>query len=1071
MTINIATEAELRNYAIGINHGAITEGAVLLNDINLTGGDWTPIKAFAYEFDGQGHTVSGVTINTTNTGFFRDTADNIPTTVKIKNLKVAGTINSSSTNVGGVIGYVSTKTEITNCRFSGTITGKRIIGGICGLVGSNGDKSIISRCQVEANIYSTETALNPYTSGIVGYCYGKVISQHNAFFGHLQTVSSNYGGVSGIGYMVDGIMTACVARATNSTSVSTNKHGLAYGLSIFYDSFYNKDLFGVYDADGACDGTTYTTQSTYEAFGNFDFVNMWEMDPSDGPSLREVSDYTFVPIIGFSQPEVPSTQPTTLKFHATKAGTITPTLTFTGGPIEVFTETSQVGPVTNYTSQGTFVSGTPKSIALTLGQRLYFTIPAGTSITAMDFTDDQITGTLDSEAIYIEATINLSNSGWRRYYIEKTLEYLDSVGYAGVFHAKDGNIPGIFTDASLTARTNILARDTSIVNVNLAQKGAGTYNFTTSFRATAVNQQFYCYFTRGSVNALTTITAVVKDSGNNVVHTITPAISGSNFTINQTIADVGNYTVEWAFEVGAVGGSNTIDFVFLNGGVTHTFDTKDIPPQLLSRYFYCYSQVGLQTTEVKADLSDFSEMAGASARLNLWGYYTKINYEIVGDINTLNPMGMISLQWVGSVYGDIGLVNWSLNTHLDLSNTPKIIGDVDALKNGAANIYQTQLLYCTGLYGSIQNWKAVVQNITGSPNITGPINSVVTTSVNSTRQIYGSGFTVEELEESIDILANAGFVYKGSFIARGSGFGEELETNNTTTIAQMASLIAGGATIQVKTIAATYDFYLSCHAEVGNRYNIQIYPITPFGAMKITFPVGAFKRTDNNQPITEWTGDLSPDVTCVVAGDYDIRWQFNWDGTTNTGAFSYNGTGTGAMHTFDISEIPDAAILGGAGFSYLPNVTGDIGKCAVASYKVSCNGSRKISGSLASLYKNTINYMYADESGVSGPVAFGAAGLVFSGNKTKMSKSDIAKSLIYLNERDPQFTGRFICITDMPAVTDKKGIEAYDALVARLGTTAIQVNVDRDWVGTVPDLVKNRFNSSVFSRLSNLRRF
>ena len=170
----IGNGAELAWFAAQVNANAAKEedivkmNAVLTDDIDLGGKAWTPISNTAYvvyayggHFDGQGHTVSGLSISATaaNYGLF-----GVVNGGTVENLRLQGTV--SSTNVaGGLIGKLQTGT-VQNCSFSGSVvsTGKTTKGYVGGLIGTVAAKdAVIKGCANFGDISGT------YAGGIVGY--------------------------------------------------------------------------------------------------------------------------------------------------------------------------------------------------------------------------------------------------------------------------------------------------------------------------------------------------------------------------------------------------------------------------------------------------------------------------------------------------------------------------------------------------------------------------------------------------------------------------------------------------------------------------------------------------------------------------------------------------------------------------------------------------------------------------------------------------------------------------------------------------------------------------------------
>ena len=163
----ISTEESLRAFAAAVKaddgKGTYSLSGVsfyLANDIALTG-TWTPVSNaalypgdfFAGTFDGCGHTISG--LNVQGRGLFAAINQ-----AAIRNLNVSGTVNSTVSYVGGIVGKVQDGT-IENCSFSGSVTGGGYTGGIAGGLSSN--NVTISGCVNAADVTGTTAG------GILGY--------------------------------------------------------------------------------------------------------------------------------------------------------------------------------------------------------------------------------------------------------------------------------------------------------------------------------------------------------------------------------------------------------------------------------------------------------------------------------------------------------------------------------------------------------------------------------------------------------------------------------------------------------------------------------------------------------------------------------------------------------------------------------------------------------------------------------------------------------------------------------------------------------------------------------------
>lgn len=145
----ISTADQLKAFAAKVSAGDDFDGKTvkLTSNIALTG-EWKPIgqitaagdiNYFAGTFDGQGHTVSGMSItgDVADAGFFLATSG-----ATIQNLTVSGSINvTGHGKAGGIIALVLTDTTITNChskvRITANVTSNFVAAGIAASVGDN----------------------------------------------------------------------------------------------------------------------------------------------------------------------------------------------------------------------------------------------------------------------------------------------------------------------------------------------------------------------------------------------------------------------------------------------------------------------------------------------------------------------------------------------------------------------------------------------------------------------------------------------------------------------------------------------------------------------------------------------------------------------------------------------------------------------------------------------------------------------------------------------------------------------------------------------------------------------
>ncbi|MFR9617572.1 MAG: fimbrillin family protein [Rikenellaceae bacterium] len=163
-------------------------------DMSLAGHDWTPIgdstdDSFAGNFDGGGHTISGLTINSSSCvdiGLFGRLINYATISdLTIKDATIKATIEIST--AGFIVGYINKDTTISDCK---------VIGGTI----ENGDVKISSAGGIAGSAYSTE---NYFTNCHVD--------------GATITTGTVIGGITGTGSNVN-TYTACSVNATLTTS-------------------------------------------------------------------------------------------------------------------------------------------------------------------------------------------------------------------------------------------------------------------------------------------------------------------------------------------------------------------------------------------------------------------------------------------------------------------------------------------------------------------------------------------------------------------------------------------------------------------------------------------------------------------------------------------------------------------------------------------------------------------------------------------------------------------------------------------------------------------------------------
>ena len=277
----IADAADLLAFATKVNDESETTAcAVLTNNIDLAGEEWTPIGTYAasYEgtFDGCRFTVSSLRITagesweTETVGFFGYVGG-----AAIKNLKVAGSITVTADCeaypfVGGIAAYVFSDSSFENCKSAVNITVTSAIngngvGGIVGMIES--EDASFTRCTNWGDI-SLDGSDSMGCGGIVGYSSSAIEMNYCYNYANIEChdIGTPVGGL--FGYCDDAILTGCYSVASaeprNETDGLTGKQlsgrpvGDLFGSSsnfqlsrtlVFCDQFGGHKNLGEYSDD------------------------------------------------------------------------------------------------------------------------------------------------------------------------------------------------------------------------------------------------------------------------------------------------------------------------------------------------------------------------------------------------------------------------------------------------------------------------------------------------------------------------------------------------------------------------------------------------------------------------------------------------------------------------------------------------------------------------------------------------------------------------------------------------------------------------------------------------------
>ena len=278
---------------------------------------WTPISKFAGTFDGQGHSISGIYMNSTsaNTGFFSQTTS----TSTIKNLWITNSyIKSTKANVGsvagtglgifdsiysnaiidvelyyvgGIVGYTNSGTSnvIRNCWFNGKINGTAqtgyYIGGILGCI-ENTTSVTMENCLNSGKISSIRTD-RCVVGGLCGSSYhagSKLIVKDSLFSGYFDCVNQYTIGTV-VGYVPNGTVEISDTYGISEkfTGVGANgavNNGTVTGSAVIVD---RDDITGKAAKTNA---------------SGLDYDNVWMVVENGTPILQSFSNYASEGVTG-----------------------------------------------------------------------------------------------------------------------------------------------------------------------------------------------------------------------------------------------------------------------------------------------------------------------------------------------------------------------------------------------------------------------------------------------------------------------------------------------------------------------------------------------------------------------------------------------------------------------------------------------------------------------------------------------------------------------------------------------------------------------------------------------------
>lgn len=170
-TIVIRSVEELAELGRACTSEKFSEGKLvrLEADLDLTGQDFSLIPVFCGTFEGNGYTISGLSVRQagSNLGLFRYLSEE----AVVQNLHVQGELkpDGSKKKIGGIAG--TNRGTIRGCSFSGTGEAVERLGGIAGI---NEETGVIEDCRNEAELTG-----NRQIGGIAGENAGTILESHN----------------------------------------------------------------------------------------------------------------------------------------------------------------------------------------------------------------------------------------------------------------------------------------------------------------------------------------------------------------------------------------------------------------------------------------------------------------------------------------------------------------------------------------------------------------------------------------------------------------------------------------------------------------------------------------------------------------------------------------------------------------------------------------------------------------------------------------------------------------------------------------------------------------------------
>ncbi len=280
------------NYALGANIDATaTSGWNTNAGFTPVGSSWY----FTGIFDGLGHTIRNLTINSSSTsqvGLFGRAGSG----AILRNIGLVDDSVTGKFDVGGLVGFAVSNSTISDSYATGNVTGAGNVGGLIGYAYAN---STISNSYATGNVAA---GTGGYAGGLVGFIRGSTIISDSYATGNVtgtvylgglvgytyehSTISNSYatGNVTGTGGKVGGLVGSVDSSGAISNSYATgrvtgtNNLGGLVGLNNgpgITSSYWNIETSNQTTSSNGGVGLTTAQMQQESKFTGFDFTNNW----------------------------------------------------------------------------------------------------------------------------------------------------------------------------------------------------------------------------------------------------------------------------------------------------------------------------------------------------------------------------------------------------------------------------------------------------------------------------------------------------------------------------------------------------------------------------------------------------------------------------------------------------------------------------------------------------------------------------------------------------------------------------------------------------------------------------